>query len=151
MFGRAAAMFEQERAVDQFDMDAAILNGLDGDLHQLLRGCFWVGKGAGSDEFHGSRCTPNNSAESKAELSLTGKSTHSAHGGGPASSGSISILSSVHCANASACCLASSFDMRPLMPRKKESRGMKSGDELRRFIRLSVKNVLPSISRIGFT
>ena len=38
--GRAAAMLLQERPVDQLDMDAAVLHGLDGvgDLYQLARG-----------------------------------------------------------------------------------------------------------------
>jgi hypothetical protein len=52
-----AALLLQERPVDQLDMDAAVLHGLDrvGDLHQLARGGFWIGVGAGLDEFHHAR------------------------------------------------------------------------------------------------
>jgi hypothetical protein len=39
----------QQRPVDQLDMDAAVLHGLDGvgDFHQLARGGFCIGEGAG--------------------------------------------------------------------------------------------------------
>jgi hypothetical protein len=47
VLGGAAAQFVQERLVDQLDMDAAVLHGLDGigDLHQLPRGSFRIGEG----------------------------------------------------------------------------------------------------------
>jgi hypothetical protein len=46
-------MLQQERPIDQLDMDAAVLHRLDGisDLHQLARGGFRIGEGAGLDEF----------------------------------------------------------------------------------------------------
>ena len=48
MLGGGAAMLLQERPVDQLDMDAAVLHGLNGigDLHRLSRGGFRIGKGA---------------------------------------------------------------------------------------------------------
>jgi hypothetical protein len=48
IFCRAVFVFEQERAVDQFNKDASVLNGLDGvcDLHQLLRGGVRIGESA---------------------------------------------------------------------------------------------------------
>ena len=53
VLSRAALVLKQERAIDQFDMNAAVLHGFDGvgDLHQLARGDFGVDKGAGDDEF----------------------------------------------------------------------------------------------------
>jgi hypothetical protein len=44
IFGRAAALLEQERPVDLLDVDAAVLDGLDGvgDLQQLARGGFRI-------------------------------------------------------------------------------------------------------------
>ena len=58
VFGRAAAMFEQERPVDLLDVDAAILNWLDGsgDLQQLARSGVGVSESDfGSTNFMGSR------------------------------------------------------------------------------------------------
>jgi hypothetical protein len=54
VLGRAAEMLLQKRSVDQLDMDAAILHRLDGvgDFHQLARGGFWIGEGAGLDELY---------------------------------------------------------------------------------------------------
>ena len=48
VFGRAALVLKQERAVDQFDVNAIVLQWLKAvrDLHQLARGGFGVGEGA---------------------------------------------------------------------------------------------------------
>jgi hypothetical protein len=51
--GRALELVK-ERPVDLLDIDPPVLNGLEciGELHQLARGDFGIGKRAWRDEFH---------------------------------------------------------------------------------------------------
>jgi hypothetical protein len=53
-FGRLGTVFEQHRAVNLLDVDAAFLFGLDRvcDLEQLPHRRFWIGVGAGFNELH---------------------------------------------------------------------------------------------------
>jgi hypothetical protein len=61
---RAAHVLEQERAVDQFDVDAPILRGLDGagDLDDAARGLLGIGVGARFGAFQVLRSSFANSA-----------------------------------------------------------------------------------------
>jgi hypothetical protein len=54
VFGRAAAMREQERPVDFLNVNAAVLDGLNGagDLKQLARGLFGIGERSIGGVFH---------------------------------------------------------------------------------------------------
>jgi hypothetical protein len=54
VFGGRALQLEQERPVDFFDIDAAVLDRLErvGEFDQLARGGIGIGERAVEDEFH---------------------------------------------------------------------------------------------------
>ena len=72
VFGRAALVFVQERAVDQLDEDAAFLHELNrvGDLHELARRGLRISEGSRIDEFRGTGYRLIKSRESKTESAL---------------------------------------------------------------------------------